>query len=362
MPILESNIYGLWWGKQTAKGTPLAVPTHRGVMVGGDFSVARDDGSENYSDLGMYGGRTDWVNSLTGTAEPVLQATPEETAHLLYLMRGSEVVTPAAAVPGPPAVPAMSKRKYTPTSGLGPFSTFYLRVGSTQVRRHQFNDSIITRIAIEASTANKAARVTPRILSLDPAQTFAADPAKVMPTDRPFLFTDLSQVGAVAAATVDGSLVVDGTTFRGVTQFAFTADDAWEPVYGDDSRPYDFVQGTPTVTIATTVYADAAGMAQWNKLVYGSASPAAGTRPLRSIPALGSFTGTLRQRDNLGAHAGRELTIGIPGVKWAIPDAPGPNPDGGTTEIALAGEMRPVVGQPAYTVELGLATATPAFT
>lgn len=355
MPLMEANLYGLWMGKQTAKGTANTAPTSRPIMVGGDFSIARDDGEENYSDLTKYGARTDWVNSLLGTAEPVLEATPTELAHLLWLFHGAETVS---AVTGPPTA---SRRRFTPAAGLGHYFTSMLRVGATTIRRHTFADCIVTRVAMEASSANKAMRVTPRVLSLDPAAIYTADPAATLPTERPFLFTDAA-VGSPAGATTDGQITVDGTTFRGVTQFSLTIDDAWEPVYGDDARPYDFVQGNPSVAVACTLLCDSNGYAQWNRLVYGTASPAAGTKPLRGIPALGSFRGLLRQRDNAGAYNGRAFDATVPGVKWAIPDAPGPNPDGGTVEVALAGTMRPVAGQQPYTIDVEIASGVAAFT
>ena len=345
MPLLESGLYGAWIGKQTAKGTPNAAPSKRLQMVGGNFGTARDDGEENYSDLTKYGARVDWVNSLTGSAEPVCHATPVETAYMLWLLHGAEVFTAMAAVVGPPAVPAMGRHRFTPTSTMGHYATAFLRVGSSQIRRHQFNDCVVTRAVIEASSANKAARITPRILSLDPAQIYAADPAAALPTDRPFLFTDYGQAGGAAAPTIDGSLTMGGVTYRGITQWTFTIDDAWEPIYGDSATPYDFNQGTPTVSVGTTIYADAAGVAKYNLLWYGTATPAAGARPIKSIPSLDSFLGTMRQRDSTGAHAGRELITTVPGVKWAPPDAPAPNPDGGVTEIPLAGTMRPVAGR-----------------
>lgn len=356
MPLLEPNYYALWLGKQSAKGTPNTAPTSRPIMVGGNFAVARDDGEENYSDLSKYGARTDWVNSILGNGEPALEGTPTELAYALWLFHGAETVT---AVTGPPAA---SRHKFVPAAGRGHYCTAYMRVGSSVLRKHKFNDCLITRIAIEASSANKAMRVTPRILSLDPAEVYGADPAATLPTDRPFLFTDLSQNGAAPAPAVDGSLKIDTLTFRGVTQFAFTIDEALEPVYGDDARPYDLVQGTPTVTVGATVYADADGLAQFNRMVYGTAAPAAGTKPLRSIPALGSLEAMLRQRDNTGAFNGRQFRGAVPGVKWAIPDAPAPNPDGGSTELALTGTMRPVAGQDPYTLEVDTASSVVAFT
>lgn len=362
MPLLEANQYGAWIGKQTAKGSPNNAPARRLQMVGGNMGATRDDGEENYSDLTKYGARVDWVNSLTGAAEPVCHATPVETAYLLWLLHGAEAVTAVAGAAGPPAVPAMSRHRFTPAGTMGHYCTAFLRVGAGVIRRHQFNDCVVTRAVIEASSANKAARITPRILSLDPAQVYGpSDPAAALPVDRPFLFTDFGQVAGAAAPTIDGSLTMGGTVYRGITQYTFTIDDAWEPIYGDSPVPYDFNQGTPTVSVGCTIYADAAGVAKYNALWYGTPTPAAGARPIKSIPALDSFEGLMRQRDSAGAHAGRELRTALPGVKWAPPEAPAPNPDGGVTEIPLAGTMRPVAGQPAYTVDVLTDAATTAF-
>jgi len=361
MPLLESNYYGLWLGKQTAKGTPNVAPTKRPIMVGGNMGFSRDDGSENYSDLTKYGAQTDWVNSLVGSGEPVLEATPIELAYVLWLFHGAETVTAQAAVTGPPAIPAVSRHQFVPASSYGHWTTAFLRVGQSVLRRHQYNDCLITRVAMEASSANKAMRVTPRILSLDPSETKTADPAGSLPTERPFLFTDAA-LGQTPGATVDGSITIDGTVYRGVTQWALTIDDAWEPIYGDDARPFDLQQGQPSVTVASTIWMDSAGLARWNTLAYGTATPVTGQKPLRAIPALGSWQGIMRQRDSAGAFNGLEFNALVPGVKWTIPDAPAPNPDGGATELALSGTMRPVAATQPYTLRVDCPTGTLAFT
>ncbi len=69
---------------------------------------------------------------------------------------------------------------------------------------------------------------------------------------------------------------------------------------------------------------DAAALAQFNRLVYGTSAPAAGVKPLRSIPALGSFAASLRQRDNAGNHAicgwcWREV---VPSITLSPPQVP----------------------------------------
>jgi hypothetical protein len=343
--MLEPNIYALWGGKQTAKGTKNATPGKRFVQAGGDFGLNRDDGEENWSDLTKYGGRTDWVNGLLGQGEPSIEGTPTELAWLLWVFHGAEVVT---AVVGPPAG---SKHTFIPSTGRGHWATFVRRIGNTVLQRHSQNDCLISRVQIEGSTANKAVRITPRILSLDPFEVIAADPAAAMPADKAFLYTDGT-----------ASFTIDGTVIRGQSQFTLVIDEDLTPVYGDDVVPHDLAQGNAVVTIGVTILMDDVALAEWNELVYGTATPSVGQKPLRGIPALGSYSFLLQQKDGTGALNGREFELTIPGVKWAIPDAPGPNPDGGTTEIALAGAMRPVAGQPPYTLDVTTDAATVAFT
>lgn len=431
MPM-EPNIYGLWFGKQTAKATENTTPAHRAIQVGGDFTIARDDGNENWSDTTKYGGNTDWINSLVGNGNPAIEATPSETAAMLWLAHGSEVVTAgtnnvwtlagspttgtftlniwdgaqtiavagvtntvtssaldtsieaamAAAgysanqvvVAGGPlnttpititfsgtgsaskpfylsktadsTSPAVTltnttpgvrtKHAYTPQLTQGHWATFVKRVGTTVIQRQSFIDCLIGGFTLESSTANKATRLTPTILSLDPGKVVSADPAATLPVGidgKPFLYTEGT-----------GTFTVDGFVQSGQSQMTMTVTEDRSPVYGDDAVPYDLSVGRPSVTIGVTIVFDSVGLAEYNRLVYGTATPTAGTKPLRNIPALGSYSFDMKQKDNQGNLSGNELKATIPGVKWAVPDAPGPNPDGGNTEVALAGSMRPLGG------------------
>lgn len=344
--VLEPNFYGLWGGGQTAKGTPNVAPIHRLLQVGGDFGLASDDGSEEWSDLTKYGGATDWVNSRLGNGTPAYEATPSELAWTLWAFHGAETVV---AVTGPPAV---QKHTFIPSTGKGKWCTFFRRVGLGVPMRHQFNDCLITQVQIEGSTANKAVRVTPTILSLDPMVPYAADPAQALPTDKTLLYTD----GA-------GSFTIDGTVFTEQSSFSLVINDAWTPIFGDGTTPVDVVQGNPAVAISATIYFTTAAFSEWCKLVYGTAAPAAGTKPLSTIPALGSYAFDLKQRDGTGALNGIEFKLTIPGVKWTIPDAPAPNPAGGATEVTLAGAMRPVApgATNPYTIDVFTPNAVTAF-
>lgn len=358
MPLLEQNIYAAWLAKQTAKGSVAAVPTRRLIQLGGTVQVNRADGSENYSDLSKYGAATDWVDSLVGTAETPAEASPTELAYLLWLLHGAETVT---AVTGPPLA---QKHTFIPSSGIGHPFTLWTRHGQTVIRRHRHADCYVTRLVVEGSTANKAVRMTPRILSLDPAENIAADPAGVnLPAERPFLYTDVRSTTAT-------SFTIDGVVFNGQTNFSLVIDDAWDVVYGDDTGAFEFVQGTPLVTLAVTAHFDPNAAAELNKLLYGAAAPAAGTKPIKQVAALGSYLFHMKQRDAAGALLAPEFRLSVPGVKWAIPDAPPAAPDGGAAELTLSGAMRPTTpfvpgtgwATPPYTIDVNTPNAIVAFT
>lgn len=342
--LLEPNIYGLWGGKQAAKGTPNDAPSHRLPQAAGDFALEPDDGEERISDGTKYGTSADFVNSRTGAGEPGVQGEPTSTAWILWMFHGAETVTAEA---GPPA---SSKHSFVPTTGRGHWGSYFRRVGRSVVQRHQYNDSLISRVVVEGSTGQKVVRVTPRIMSLAAGEVQAADPAAALPTDKAFLYTD----GA-------GAFELNETVIRAQSQFALTIDEDLSYVYGDDVVPHDLAQGQASVGIGVTLLMDPDVLALWNELVYGAAAPAAGTMPLDTVPPLGSYGVDLVQRDDADAPTGRRFVLDVPGVKWTIPAAPAPNPAGGATEVALAGSMRPVAGEEPYTIDVYTDPAVVAF-
>jgi hypothetical protein len=325
MALQELQIYGLWAGKQTAKGTANAAPATRFKQVSGGFNIPRDDGSENFSDGTAFPDTFDWVNSIIGNGNPGIQATPNELAWLLWAFQGGETTS---AVAGPPA---KTKHTAVPLPGLGHWLTFATRLGSSQIDRLQHNDCQIGQVQVEGSTANKRVLVTPTVISLDPGEQRAADPAAAMPTKNAFLYTDGTS-----------RFTIDGTVFRGHSQFTLVVNKDLNPVYADDVTVYDLSIGNAVITIAVTLYFDADGRAQFNKLVYGTAAPAAGSKPLKTLSPMGSA----------GAVNGDKFVTTLAGVKWAVPDAPDPNPDGGAGELALAGATRKSGVSPQFQIDI----------
>lgn len=335
MALQELQIYGLWAGKQSAKGTANAAPAKRFKQVAGAFNVPRTDGSENYSEGTQFTNYQDWVDTLVGNGAPGVQATPEELSWILWAFDGGETT---AAVTGPPA---KTKHTHVALPGLGHWTTWATRQGSQVIDRLQHNDCQISQLEIGGSQGSKAVRITPTVISLDPGEQRAADPVATMPLKNDLLYTDGT-----------GRFTIDGTVFRGQTEFTLVINKDLQPVYADDVTVFDLAIGNAVVTIAVTLYFDVDGRAQFNKQLYGTAAPAAGTKPIHNLPALGSYGFDLRARDDAGVVNGDKFVTTIPKIKWAVPDAPDPNADGGAPTIALSGAMRKPAAGASYTIEI----------
>lgn len=335
MSLLELQIYALWGGKQTAKGTKNAAPAKRFKQPGGQFTIPRTDGSENYSDATQFPDTTDWVDTLVGSGAPVVHSTPEELAWLFWAMEGGETTT---AVTGPPA---KTKHTTVPLPGLGHWCTFVTRQGSSVIDRLSHNDCQVAQIQLEGGTGAKSVRATPTIISVDPGEKIAADPSAAMPTKATFLYTDGTS-----------RFTIDGTAFRGHSAFTVVINKDLQPVYSDDVTVFDLAIGNATITVSVTLFFDSVAQQQWNKLLYGSTAPSTGAKPIHYLPAVGSYLFDLRPTSTAGAATGDKLVLTLAGVKWAVPDYPGPNPDGGAPEVTIAGAMRKSGSNPAYQVDV----------
>lgn len=342
---VERNVHALWAAKQTAKGTPATAATKRFSQVGGSIEIVRDDNTELVSDLDRFGDAVDYVNTLNGTGSPVIEAQVTETAYLYWLFCGQETFTAQVAGTSP------AKHLLQPGTNTGFWTTWWKRVGLTNVWRQQYNDTKVTGIAFAANSQDKIAKVTPTLWSLDPGVLFSADPtpAALDPVD-PMLFTEVA-----------GTITIDGTAYSGISGYSVTVNDNQQPWYGDGVTAYDVIPGQAEVTVENvTVLLDATTAAIYNMQVYGTASPAAGAKPTKTLPATGSFSALLSR----GAGDTRiSIRHDVAGVKWTPTPAIEPSTGGGPVEIQLSGAMRKVAGQPAFkvTVETG-ATDNSAYT
>lgn len=335
---VESNIYALWMSAQHDAVTPATVGVKRLIQVGGDFDINRDDSGENYSDLDRYGNSTDWVATLVGTGTPVIQCTTNELAYLCWVFFGAETFTIRSAGSTP------AKFVFIPGVTTGFYSTWWKRVGLSTIHRAKFNKCKIGSLKLEGSTATKALHATFGIDSLDPGEVFTSDPVPAtMPTQTPFIYTE-----------GQGQWTIDGATYTGQSQFSITVSDANAVVYGDDVVPMAIVPGNAQITIdGLTMILEDQELARFNTQIYGTASPTGGTKPIKTLPALGSYVATFTR----GLLDAREsIKIELPGVRWSPSLSIPPAPDGGVIEHALTGGMRKVPANPGIriTIETGL--------
>lgn len=341
MAVIEQQINAIWAAKQTAKGSAATTATKRPVIVGGDIAIQKAQGSEAFSSLTRFNSATDFVDTLTGGGDAGIQGHADIVAYLFWLFCGQETVTGSADPWTHVAQPGTA----------GPFwTTWWKRVGAAVGPvREKYNDTLIGGITLEGSQGQKVLRITPTLLSADPANTYATDPTPALPAYDPILFTE----GA-------GTFTVDGTAYK-VSSFQLVANENRAPYYGDDVVPVDFPVGSPTATLSLTLLVDSDGIGQYFERYYGTTTPSAGAKPIHVPDSLGSFTSKFTQQDAAGAVTPeRSVQVDMAGVRWTPDVAIPPNQAGGATEITLAGEARLVGANPlfAVTTEIGEAAFT----
>jgi hypothetical protein len=265
-----------------------------------------------------------------------------------YLTKTADTTSPAVTLTN--TTPGVrNQHRFVPSSTAGFWATFVRSIGTSTVQRHSFIDTLLGGMTLECSQAQKDMRITLPALCLNPFKVVASDPAATLPTgvdSRPFLFTE--GTGTYTLGTGVSTTAVSGT--QAVT---FTTSEDRSPAYGDDVVPYDFSVGTPTIALSTTLIFDGVGLARWNELIYGTASPATGATPQRGLPSAGSYSYDIKQKSGTGNVTGNEVKVTVPSINWDVPESPAPDPGGGLAAVTLGGALAPPGGavQP-YTIDV----------
>lgn len=320
MAIVESNVETIWWAKQTAKGTVATTATKRGRKVAGTMigtNVAY--GSEDFSDGNRFATASDFVDTIEGGGAPAIQAQSGPFAHLAWLMLGAETVT-GTDVPYTHVITPGAQSAWT---------TWWTRLGSSLVMRKRHADCRISQLVLEGSSGQKVLRATPTIMSLDPGEIIAADPAVADDGTEPLNYNEC-----------EGTFTVNGTVIRGHSAFTITITDDLTIFRGDSPRGIDMAPGRGNITLASTILLDTDGLAQYNLLRYGTTTPTAGTKPVTTVPALGTYEFTATKSAN------ESIKVKFYGVRWTPPDEPSGSPSGGVLTLALNGGGRVVGSNP----------------
>ena len=284
MPGIENRIGAVWLGKQSAKGTPaLDAVMKQGRWVGGDFNMARADGQSQYLDGERFSNAADFIDTITGTGTPVFHGQPGFVGFLAYLFLGQETFASIKAVAGTETI---NEHVATPSSSGAFWATAKKKVGqSVGPLRQRFTDYRPSALRLEASSAAKVMQATYSGTAVgEVGNTYAADPAALLETVEPMLFTEAA--GRMKLDVGDGTM----TVFRGLSSMAVQLNDSLTPWYGDDVVPYEVIFGLGNIVIeALTLLVDVAGLEVFNYLMYGSKNPAAGTAPRAVLPQFGAY-------------------------------------------------------------------------
>jgi hypothetical protein len=144
-----------------------------------------------------------------------------------------------------------------------------------------------------------------------------------------------------------GTFTIDGVVVKGHTQFTLTLNEDLAPRTATTTSPTTSRSATRRSRSASRPQFDADGLAQFNKLAYGTATPAADTAPLTRLPGDRLLQFYLKARDSAGALNGDEFKLTIPASSGRCPDAPTRLPRRRRRARARRGAPRKVRRQPA---------------
>ena len=133
-----------------------------------------------------------------------------------------------------------------------------------------------------------------------------------------------------------GALEIDGEAYGEISQFQVEINDELTPLYGDNTRPFDLAPGRSTASVSWTLVLTSDTLPMWNKMVYGTPTPAAGALPGDEV-----YYGAVKFKLTRGAGATEEsVEIHVPKIAFQPAPAVEFQPDGGAIELGLSGQYR----------------------
>lgn len=319
---IESSAYSLWLAKQTARGSVAATADKKLRWVEGGLDIVREFGNENYGDGERFSNATDFTNTVMGSGDPGIQGQPDTAAWLIAQCLGTDTLS------GPDGS-GIYTHTLTPANAGGRWLTAWKKVGvAVGPVKTKFVDCRMGQLVIAASAGSKVLRLTPSIISISPEVGPVSDPVKAEGTEDALLWTECT-----------GTFNIDGLgagVIADIASMEITINDNLAAWYGDDVKPSLIVPGRGVIVVAYTLALTDVTLPQYNKVHYGTGSPAAGTAPTKAI-----YSGSLDFKFTRGAAATlRELQFTIPKINYSPGLAVSGQADGGVIELPMAGEAR----------------------
>lgn len=316
--VIESGIGTLNYGKQTAKGTVATAATttvgfDRPKWFDGVLGAKKTLGEEEYIDGQRFGSPSQYVDTVGGDVGDItIQAQAENVGLYAAQLLGVDTVTGAA-----------DPWTHTITSAgtAGAWATWWQKVGATVgPQRELYSDSKIAKLTISCAEKQNVMHYAMKIASLNPGQVYTVDPAKTEATTDPYFWTETS-----------GLVTFDGSVMSDVNEEIVEVDTGIKPYWANSITPSQLIEGKGTITSTLKTIVTDGMLAEYQKAIYGEASPAAGKTPVKTV--FYAAASTVYEKS-----ATRKVTITRPRIAIK-PDemAVGAQREGGEIPIAFGG-------------------------
>jgi hypothetical protein len=328
---IESGIGALNFGRQSAKGT---AATASGTTIGfdrpkweaGHLNANKSLGSQEYIDGQRFASPSMYVDSVGGEVGSLtLQMQPENIGLYCAQILGVDVVTGSA-----------DPWTHTITSAgtSGGWGTWAQKVGSAVgPSRQLFTDAKIAKLGLTSSFGEKVLKAEMDIQAISAAKTYTTDWTKAETASDPLLHTEAS-----------GSFVVDGLTLGEITEAMVEVDTQMKPYFGDSITPLQLIEGKGMISRSWKTICTDETLLKFNKAIWGSASPTAGTAPANSV-----FYASMAQTFTRSANRTVTITTSNVAIDPATMDV-APKPEGGEVELTMGGRCLKSGGTPALQI------------
>jgi len=334
---LAGNIADMGIALQATKGTPAATAQHR-MRVTGPMPMPVRDVEDIVETTGQRMREGSFVARIRFEGSVGMVARPTFLGLLLYGAMGTKSVTGSAD-------------PWTHTFKLAaalPWLTVWTQLSNGQYVRA--TDCKVTGLRIESS-AGGVMMVTATIMGRSfvnlASATWTTQMAAVTPENaNPYLHAD----GA-------GALKVEGTAVTRIERAAIEIDNTGAMQYGDNITPENVTEALQTIT--AEVVENIVDFALWNRMVYGSATPADLATPARDpLELAGSPAGIDFKWLRPGSPA-RSLEILLPRIQLVTLAGVEPNTDGNPIkQTATYRAYKPAVAADGMTAILQNGNAT----
>lgn len=329
--VIESGVGTLNSVKQTAKGaspdfTSTTRPADRPKWEDGVLDPAKTLAESDYLDGKVFGSPSQYTKQVSGeVGNLVIQVEPANAGIYLAYILATDTVTGASD-------PYTHTITSDPTSAQ-PYVAFAQSVGqAVGPKKDIFWDAKLSALTLSSSTDQQELTYDMKVNALKGGQIFTTTPAKTENAEDPYLHSE-----------TDGQVTLDGTVTCEISESIVTIDRKQSVMWGNSIEPCQIVDGKGEITCSVKSVVTDVTLAKRNQVLYATATPTAGTRPVKDV-----FYGAISRK--YVRSASRSLQIDTPRVAFKAEDLKvGPRRDGGLIEITFGGRALRSGATPALT-------------